>query len=342
MSSPDRSREADALEALGELAVSDGREAIGHALEVARDFLGMEIAYFSEFSQGEQVIRGIRGEWKETKLSAGAAVPQEETYCRRMLAGELSNAVPDAQSDPRVSDLAATAVMGIGSYVGVPLQLSDGRVYGTLCCANSKPNERLGSVEVRFMRVLARLIADELERERNRRPHDRDTAPPPPSDPARAAHEAAETDVPGVVLKLDLWFAIAAHAAAAVRSALQVISEHVDPGVLDDARLLATELVTNSVRHSGRGSESSIGLALRLTPDRLSVAVSDPGRGFRPEVGEPDPEQEGGRGLFIVDRLADRWGVGDAPVSPPRAGAGSGTTVWFELKAQRCGAVLRG
>ena len=333
MASGKLSREAAALEALGELAVSDRRDAIDHALEVAREFLGMDIAYFSEFMKGEQVIKGIRGEWKAAELSPGLGVPQEETYCRRMLSGELSNVVPDAQHDSRVSDLAATEALGIGSYVGVPLQLSDGRVYGTLCCASTDPKDALGSREVQFMRVLARLIADELERERNRRPRELDTTPTPPADPAGAAREAAQRDIPGAVLKLDLWFAVSAHAAAAVRSALDVVSEHVDGDVLDDARLLATELVTNSVRHSGIGSESSIGLALRLTPDRLSVAVSDPGPGFKAEITEPDPDQEGGRGLFIVDCLADRWGVGDPPVSPPRGGSGAGTTVWFELGA---------
>src|ERR687895_1963587 len=147
LASGDRSREAAALEALGELAVSDRRDAIDHALEVAREFLGMDIAYFSEFTKGQQVIQGIQGEWRSAELSPGLGVPQEETYCRRMLAGELSNVVPDAQHDSRVSDLAATEQLGIGSYVGVPLQLSDGRVYGTLCCASTDPNEALGSRE---------------------------------------------------------------------------------------------------------------------------------------------------------------------------------------------------
>ena len=332
MASPNRSREAAALEALGELAVSDRRDAIDHALEVAREFLGMDIAYFSEFTRGQQVIQGIRGKWQAAELSPGMVMPQEETYCRRMLAGELSNVVADAQRDSRVSDLPVTEAMGIGSYVGVPLQLSDGRVYGTLCCAGTGANEGLGSREVQFLRVLARLIADELERERARLPREPDAKPTPPADPADAAREAAQRDVHGAILKLDLWFAVSAHAAAAVRSALEVVSEHVAADVLNDARLLATELVSNSVRHSGIGRESSIGLALRLTPERLSVAVSDPGPGFRPEVTEPGPDQEGGRGLFIVDCLADRWGIGDAPVTP-RAGPGAGTTVWFELAA---------
>jgi anti-sigma regulatory factor (Ser/Thr protein kinase) len=168
------------------------------------------------------------------------------------------------------------------------------------------------------MRVLGRIVADELERA------EEDESGPP-----------AEAEVEGAILKLDLWFIAAAHAAAAARSALGVLADRVEDGMLQEARLLVTELVTNSVRHAGVGRESSIGLALLLTPSALTVAVTDPGPGFRPEVVTPDLEQEGGRGLFIVDQLADRWGVGDSPLEPPaRDGrAETGTVVWFELAA---------
>ena len=313
--------------------MADRREAIERALDAARELLGMDVAYFSELTGGKQVIRHVRGEREAVEALSGAALPLQETYCRRMLDGELTNVVADAQNDPQVSDLAITAESGIGCYVGVPLQLSDGRVYGTFCCASSEPNERLGPRDVQFMRVLARLIADDLERERKRLPR-APKASAPPARPDDAARAAAETDAPDAILKLDLWFVAAAHAAAAARSALEVLAERVERGRLQDARLLLSELVTNSVRHAGLGGESSIGLALRLTPDRLSVAVSDPGPGFTPEITEPGVEQEGGRGLFIVDQLADRWGVGDSPLTPPRGDrpSDSGTVVWFELR----------
>ncbi len=332
--SAEAGREGAVLDVLERLALADRREAIDGALDAARELLGMDIAYFSELTRGEQLIKAVRGDLDALHLGPGDVIPAEKTYCRRMLAGQLPNVVSDARHDPRVSDLPAATEAGVQSYIGVPLQLSDGRVYGTLCCASSETNTRLGPRAVQFMRVLARIIADELEREQQRLPRGREAMPPPPAEPADAAIEVAQVDVGGAILKLDLWFIAAAHAAAAARSTLAVLAEHVGSGVLQDARLLVTELLTNSVRHAGVGSESAIGLALRLTPDRLTVAVSDPGPGFRPEILEPDLEQEGGRGLFIVEQLADRWGVGDSPLNPPRRNGqtDTGTVVWFELR----------
>jgi len=54
---------------------------------------------------------------------------------------------------------------GVGAYVGVPLRLSDGRLYGSFCCLSHEARPELGAAEHRVMSLLARLIGDELERE---------------------------------------------------------------------------------------------------------------------------------------------------------------------------------
>ena len=93
---------------------------------------------------------------------------------------------------------------------------------------------------------------------------------------------------------------------------------------VDDAELLASELVTNAVVH-GEGP-----VTVRVWPgaDGLRVEVSDHGGGTPRLQDRLDVESEGGRGLGIVDGLASRWGVA------PRT-TGSGTTVWFEMDGSR-------
>jgi anti-sigma regulatory factor (Ser/Thr protein kinase) len=90
---------------------------------------------------------------------------------------------------------------------------------------------------------------------------------------------------------------------------------------LDDVRLLVSELVTNAIRHADTGPDATISLLVDVTDGRLRVEVQDGGRGFEPSAPDPDPARSGGWGLYLVEQLADRWGVD---------GAG-GTRVWFEM-----------
>ncbi len=78
----------------------------------------------------------------------------------------------------------------------------------------------------------------------------------------------------------------------------------------DTAALLVAELATNAVTHDrvpGRDFELSLGLTART----LTIEVSDARREWRPpQPGEP-AEADGGRGLLLVEALADRWAVFD-------------------------------
>ena len=84
-------------------------------------------------------------------------------------------------------------------------------------------------------------------------------------------------------------------------------------------RLLVSELVTNSVRHVV-GSTRPVELAVQIGAREIRVEVHDGGAGFEP--GNPKPRgADGGFGLFLVERMASRWGVD----------VRDGTRVWFEL-----------
>ena len=91
---------------------------------------------------------------------------------------------------------------------------------------------------------------------------------------------------------------------------------------LEDLRLLTSEIVTNALRHAGLKAGDSIALAVEASADRVRVEVADPGPGFDPNLlAEPMAERVGGWGLFLVKKLADRWGVERNHLN----------RVWFEL-----------
>jgi anti-sigma regulatory factor (Ser/Thr protein kinase) len=87
----------------------------------------------------------------------------------------------------------------------------------------------------------------------------------------------------------------------------------------DTAALLTTELVSNAIRHT----RDELTLTVRVEGGRLRVGVSDSSH-RRPQLVQVGERDTSGRGLHLVEALADRWGV-----EPDERGLGK--TVWFEL-----------
>jgi anti-sigma regulatory factor (Ser/Thr protein kinase) len=103
--------------------------------------------------------------------------------------------------------------------------------------------------------------------------------------------------------------------------ALDNLDAELDPVLAQDLRLLVTEAVKNSVQHAGVGPDDSIGLRISVRSDTVRIEVTDQGPGFEPDASRPDEDEVSGWGLFLIDQLADRWGVVQD----------NGTTVWFEV-----------
>jgi len=96
-------------------------------------------------------------------FGVGAEVPIEGSYPARLISGELPPLILDAASDPRVADLPLTRWLGVQAYVGVPLHLSDGSVYGVMAGVRCSAGEPLTDRDVNFMVMLSELIRHRLD-----------------------------------------------------------------------------------------------------------------------------------------------------------------------------------
>jgi len=97
------------------------------------------------------------------------------------------------------------------------------------------------------------------------------------------------------------------HAPKTVRQALQALPE-LDP-VREDVLLVASELVSNAVRHSACPEGELLTVSACCLEQRMRIAVLDPGlSGQQAEVLERPP-QSGGLGLRVVQELSERWGA---------------------------------
>jgi anti-sigma regulatory factor (Ser/Thr protein kinase) len=106
------------------------------------------------------------------------------------------------------------------------------------------------------------------------------------------------------------------------REGLEGLRGTVPDRLLEDLRLLVSEIVTNSVRHAGLSPGDIVEVRVVADRRRVRVEVLDPGAGFVPPAEEPEAGSGSGWGLLLVARLADRWGV------EHRDGH---TRVWFQL-----------
>ncbi|HEY1478759.1 MAG TPA: HD domain-containing phosphohydrolase [Gaiellales bacterium] len=155
-------RPSDALSSASQLAQAPS---IDLALQAVREFLGMEIAYATEHVGEIQHIRRIDGDDTPPGEDPDYAIPLEDTYCKRILAGELPNLIADVQGNAIAAALPISSAEDIGAFCSVPLRFSDGSLFGTLCAESSRRRDEFGPRDLEFMHVFARMISDQLERQ---------------------------------------------------------------------------------------------------------------------------------------------------------------------------------
>lgn len=106
----------------------------------------------------------------------------------------------------------------------------------------------------------------------------------------------------------------------------QASSWQVPGDTTETAVLLLSELMTNACRHAHASPGREIGARCVLSTTTLRVEVSDASSEL-PRLRRASPSDESGRGLALVEALANAWSTDLRPCS-------TGKTVWFELTLQ--------
>lgn len=153
------------------VATADGSDeqrlaALTRLLRKVREALHMDVVFVSEFVHGRRVFRHVDARAGEPDVVAvGGSDPLEESFCLRVVDGRLPRAIGNARSHPQASRMPATHKVGIGAHLSVPVVLSDGRVFGTLCCFSHRAQPGLGDREASALQSVARLVASTIERQ---------------------------------------------------------------------------------------------------------------------------------------------------------------------------------
>ena len=160
------------LRAVAELATATSSP-ISRALDAVRLLLGMDMAYVADTRGAQRELVAVTGEAASFGAHADRSVALAGTYCGELLAGTIDGLVTDARRDPRVSRLASTRRADIGAFIGQPIKLWDGTVFGVMGCVSHDARPHLDERDVQFVALIARLIAGQLEQQQLAEQHER-------------------------------------------------------------------------------------------------------------------------------------------------------------------------
>lgn len=141
-------------------------QAIDAILRLVRELFGASTAIVARLDDDRWRARFASDDpgngWR---IQAGLDLSVSDTFCQLIQRAGAPVAIDDALVDPRTRDMPAAHLHGVRSYIGVPLVFRDGSLFGTLC-AQDRDVASLDDEDVALLEVLARLVAHELEHER--------------------------------------------------------------------------------------------------------------------------------------------------------------------------------
>jgi EAL domain-containing protein (putative c-di-GMP-specific phosphodiesterase class I) len=150
----------------GLLDPENGPLGLDRVVALAHCHLGLDAVVLAELTAAGPMHRAVAGDIASFTVALDNGPPSDAAYCRRLVAGEIPNLIRDASADVRVAELPITRQARIGSFIGVPVRLSDGTPYGALCGLGHAPDHTLDERDVRFMTMLGELIVQDLDEQR--------------------------------------------------------------------------------------------------------------------------------------------------------------------------------
>jgi len=138
--------------------------AAGAAVEHLNMRLGMDLWMVTEVVGNDQIVVASAGYWADS-AAPGAAFSWKDSFCLRMLEQRGPMVAPDVAAIPEYAALANGALGRVRSYVGVPLEGRDGRLFGTLSGLAGRPQPEALREALDFLRLVGQMLSTILARE---------------------------------------------------------------------------------------------------------------------------------------------------------------------------------
>jgi EAL domain-containing protein (putative c-di-GMP-specific phosphodiesterase class I) len=149
---------------LGDDTNNDLNMRLNRLLALIRKHLDMDVAFISEFTSIARVFKFVDTKKPNAIVKVGNADPLTDTYCNKLANQELDNIIPDTSKNEITCNMAVTKKLNIGAYIGVPLTLSNGNIYGTFCCYNEQKDNALNQRDLAFLNLISELASEIIEK----------------------------------------------------------------------------------------------------------------------------------------------------------------------------------
>jgi len=141
--------------------------AIRTVLRLAREHLGMDVAFVSQFVQGNRVFMVVEPDDGKQVIAEGDGEPLAVSFCQRVVDGRLPEVVKDVRLLKDFASLPATPFT-IGAHLSTPIRLEDGSVFGTFCTFSFSPGDLQVERDHKRLRMAAAMVARLIDGARRR------------------------------------------------------------------------------------------------------------------------------------------------------------------------------
>lgn len=138
---------------------------IRRVLALAREQLRLDAFLYCELDDTEEIFRIADGDATSFGLEPGTRIARADTYCQRLIDGDIERLVRDTTASPDLRGLALTSDGSVGAYMGAPLRGKDGNLLGVICGFSHEPTPDLSDRDADLLTFLGSLVTETIERD---------------------------------------------------------------------------------------------------------------------------------------------------------------------------------
>lgn len=142
-----------------------GDDGLRHLLAEVAELFGMELVLLGHVNDKTYTTTAVYSRLPPPLLGKGAEIPIGETYCREEMTAKAPFVLGDAELEGFGEHPGYTR-HGLRAYVGAPIELEDGTVFGTLCAVDRQPRApRLEAVErlLEIAKLVGAIVSERLQ-----------------------------------------------------------------------------------------------------------------------------------------------------------------------------------